>query len=74
MKVAFITNVFPVLYNSFTANEIAQLVKRGVNVSVFALRRHTGNVVNEVSAALSDRAHYFPDFFYARENLVGSFL
>ncbi len=62
MKVAFITNVFPVLYNSFTANEIAQVVDRGVDVGVIALKRHASKARNEVSLKLAGRARYFDEF------------
>jgi len=70
MKIAFITNSFPVLYNSFTANEIAQLVQRGVDVSILSLRRRAGGVSNEVSLALSNRALYLADFLKKRDGRI----
>lgn len=74
MKVAFISNSFPVLYNSFTANEIAQLVQRGVDISIFSLKRSARTVSNEVSLTLMDRAHYLADFLKKRDSRIAATL
>jgi len=61
MKIAFITNVFPVLYNTFTVNEIEQLMQRGHQVTVFSLYRWYRPVNYEKSIKMADAVEYFED-------------
>jgi len=52
MKIAFVTNVFPVLYNTFTVNEMLQLIEKGHDLTIFALERWTRPIANENSHRL----------------------
>jgi len=61
MKIAFITNVFPVLYNTFTVNEIEQLMQKGHGVTVFSLHRWYRPVNYEKSIKMADAVQYFED-------------
>jgi colanic acid/amylovoran biosynthesis glycosyltransferase len=62
MKIAFVTNIFPVLYNTFTVNEIMGLVERGHDVTVFSLQRWDRNVVNENALKMMSHVRYFDEF------------
>lgn len=61
MKIAFITNVFPVLYNTFTVNEIEQLMRKGHDVTVFSLDRWYRPVNYEKSIRMAGAVQYFED-------------
>lgn len=64
MKVAFIHHAFPRLHNTFTVNEIVELLRRGVDVSVFSLSKSPDALRNEniIQYGIPSRTFYFGDF------------
>jgi len=62
MKVAYILNTFPVLYNSFTVNEMIAVENRSIDVIGFALKQSKHKTVNENSSKIEKSVHYFSDF------------
>jgi colanic acid/amylovoran biosynthesis glycosyltransferase len=63
LKIAFITNQFPVLYNSFTVNEILGLSDRGCDVSVYSISWARLGVSNENALAITSKVKYFPEYW-----------
>lgn len=63
MRIAFITYQFPVLANTFILNEITEILKRGHEVTIYALDRPLEGVVHADVAKfnLMDRTHFFLD-------------
>src|SRR5262249_17857899 len=64
MKVAFIHHAFPRIHNTFTVNEIVELLRRAVDVSLFSLGTFTEALKNDNSGeyGLPSRTFYFEDF------------
>jgi colanic acid/amylovoran biosynthesis glycosyltransferase len=64
MKIAFIHHAFPRLHNTFTVNEIVELLRRRVDVSVFSLSKSPDTLKNDNIAeyGLPSRTFYFEDF------------
>lgn len=64
MRVAFIHHAFPRLHNTFTVNEIVELLRRGVDVSIYSLSRSPDALRNSNidQNGLPSRTVYFEDF------------
>jgi colanic acid/amylovoran biosynthesis glycosyltransferase len=64
MKVAFIHHAFPRVHNTFTVNEIVELLRRGVDVSIFSLGRSPDVLRNDniYSCGIATRTYYCEDF------------
>ncbi len=62
MKIAYILNSFPVLYNSFTVNEMIRVENKDVEIIGFALRDSHHKTINENSLKMSESVSYFSDF------------
>ena len=64
MKVAFIHHAFPRLHNTFTVNEIIELLRRGIDVSIFSLSKSPDTLKNDNIGVhgLPSRTFYFEEF------------
>ena len=62
MKIAFILNTYPVLYNTYHLNLIRDLIVDGVDVHLFAPNQNRAGEVHEGSEALLSRTHYLREF------------
>ena len=62
MKVAYILNSFPVLYNSFTVNEMLRVSEKSVEIIGFALKRSHHKTFNENSLKIEQNIHYICDY------------
>lgn len=74
MKIAFITNAFPILYNTFTVNEIEQLKQRGHDVSIFALYRQNRSVAYQKSVELVSETHFLEDVLVGNRGRIVNLL
>ena len=71
MKIAYILNSFPVLYNSFTVNEMIRVENKNIEIIGFALRKSHHKTINENSLKMSDKVHYFYDFLPGLSSTLG---
>ncbi len=60
MRLAYIVNVFPKISETFIAHEVAELLRRGVEVEIFSLRNPQETLRHEVISrtGLEKRVHY----------------
>lgn len=61
MKVLYVLDSFPKLSETFILNEIVELIKKGVDVEILALRKPFETTINEdvLNYKLLDRTEYF---------------
>ena len=52
-RVAYVVNVFPKLSETFIANELAELRRRGVEVRILSLRRPAEDLRHEIRVRLA---------------------
>ena len=60
----FVLNGYPLISETFIANEIRFLEKQGFTVHIFALRRPRENVRHSLVGEIKATAHYLPDKFW----------
>ena len=60
LRVAYVVNVFPKLSETFIAAEVAELVRRGVDVRVVSLRRPVEDLRHDVAEAVLGRVVHAP--------------
>lgn len=60
-KVLYVLNVFPKISETFISNEMVELIRRGVEVKILALRESNETVVNQevLDCGLLERASYY---------------
>lgn len=61
LKVAYLLDVFPTLSETFILNEIIELKRQGVDISVFSLRRPNGGVIHKEAEGLARETCYIRD-------------
>lgn len=61
MNILYVLDDFPKLSETFVLNELVELIKRGVNVDILALRNPLQNLINQdvVNYNLFDKTKYF---------------
>ena len=62
MRIAYILNIFPRLYQTFILNDMVHLLRNGNDVHVFSVGRPYDNVVHNDALCLKDNTYYFDDF------------
>lgn len=60
-RVGYMLRMYPRFSQTFVANEIAELERQGLEVSVASLRKPTDGVFHESFCRVKARAHYFPE-------------
>ena len=63
MKIAYIITNYPVLYNSFTINEMLSVKERSVDVIGLAMKESKHKKINENSLKLNESIKYFYEFY-----------
>ncbi len=58
MKIGYVVSLFPCWSETFIANEIRELRRRGASIEIFSLRRPTERLVQDEVIPLLDRVHY----------------
>lgn len=62
LKVAYLLNIFPVLSETFILNEITELKKQGLDVSIFSLSNPNKGVIHKEAGELARETYYFSNF------------
>ncbi|NIM29640.1 MAG: glycosyltransferase [Gammaproteobacteria bacterium] len=62
--IAFLLKGYPRLSETFIANEIRALEKRGLDIRIVSLRRPTDRERHPVHAEIRARVHYLPEYLY----------
>lgn len=70
LKIAYIVGVFPRIYNTFTLNDMVEVVRDGNKILIFSLDRPYESVVNPDSYTFLDNTYYFDDFIDYHSNLI----
>ncbi|HWP93493.1 MAG TPA: glycosyltransferase [Thermodesulfobacteriota bacterium] len=58
LKVVYLLDLFPALSETFILNEVIELTKQGVDVSVFALSKPTEEIVHPEAEELANKTYY----------------
>ena len=58
MRIVYVVSLFPCWSETFIVREIAQLLRRGVDVAIVSLKPASETLVQPDAAALASRAHY----------------
>ncbi|HSH40327.1 MAG TPA: glycosyltransferase family 4 protein [Chthoniobacterales bacterium] len=61
LRVAYLFERFPSFGQTFCYREVAELERQGADVTVFSIRRPTGEPPQDWNEALVGRVHYLPD-------------
>lgn len=61
LRVAYLFERFPSFGQTFCYREVAELVRQGADVTVFSIRRPTGEPTQEWDESLVSRVNYVPD-------------
>ena len=62
MRVAFVLKGYPRLSETFIAQEIAALEKRGLDILIVSLRRPTGGATHPVHREIKAEVLYLPEY------------
>jgi len=62
MKIVYIVNLFPRLYNTFTLNDMILLRKKGCDILILAMKNPEEAVVNRDALSLINNVFYFDSF------------
>ena len=62
MRVAFVLKGYPRLSETFIAQEIAALEKRGLDILIVSLRRPTDGAVHPVHREIKAKVLYLPEY------------
>ena len=62
--IAFVLKGYPRLSETFIANEIRALEKRGLEIRIVSLRHPTDSKTHPVHAEIRARVHYLPEYLY----------
>ena len=72
MKIAYIVGLFPRLYNTFTLNDIIQLIDEGHHVLIFAINKSNETVINEGVYRVKESTYYIDDFVFNKHSRLAS--
>ena len=61
LRVAYVFERFPSFGQTFCYREVAELVRQGAEVTVFSIRRPTGEPPQDWDESIVARVHYLPD-------------
>jgi glycosyltransferase involved in cell wall biosynthesis len=61
LRIAYVFERFPSFGQTFCYREVAELVRQGADVTIFSIRRRTGEPPQDWDAKLVSRVHYLPD-------------
>ena len=72
MKIAYCTNFFPKISESFILNEIVELLERGHDIQIFSIRKPFEKIMHEEinTYTLLKRTHYFAISNIFKENMI----
>jgi hypothetical protein len=62
--IAFVLKGYPRLSETFVANEIRALEKRGLDIRIVSLRHPTDVKTHPVHAEIGAPVHYLPEYLY----------
>ena len=71
MKIAYVLNEFPVLYNTYNMYQISQLVDKGIEVVIVALNRVDSQVAHADTSRFQGQTIYFRQFLLKRSPVLG---
>jgi glycosyltransferase involved in cell wall biosynthesis len=64
LKVAYLLSIFPALSETFILNEIIELRRQGLDISIFSLLQPNKSVIHKEAEELAKEVHYFAANIY----------
>jgi glycosyltransferase involved in cell wall biosynthesis len=74
MKIAYIVNLFPRLYHTFTLNDMVALKERGIEILIFSMSKPGEAVVNQDAISFIKNTYYFESFSSENKNSLIKFI
>ena len=70
MRLAVIVKGYPRLSETFIAQELLELERRGFSIDIWSLRRPTDAAVHALNRAVRAKPHYLPEYLYQEPGRV----